>query len=43
MPQTRNLNLERGTETGATENVDMQGGDIGGGGFDFDDGGFDSF
>ncbi|HEY6589110.1 MAG TPA: MarR family transcriptional regulator, partial [Nitrososphaeraceae archaeon] len=32
-----------GTETGATENVDMQGGDIGGGGFDFDGGGFDSF
>ena len=32
-----------GTETGATENVDMQGGDTGGGGFDFDGGGFDSF
>jgi len=31
------------TETGTTENVDMQGGDIGGGGFDFDGGGFDSF
>ena len=31
-----------GTETGATENVDMQGGDTGGG-FDFDGGGFDSF
>lgn len=31
-----------GTETGATENVDMQSGDIGGG-FDFDGGGFDSF
>jgi hypothetical protein len=32
-----------GAEAGATENVDMQGGDIGGGGFDFDGGGFDSF
>jgi hypothetical protein len=31
-----------GTEKGATENVDMQGGGIGGG-FDFDGGGFDIF
>ena len=30
------------TETGATENVDMQGGDLGGG-VNFDGGGFDSF
>ena len=35
-------NSGTGTETGATENVDMQGGDLGGG-VNFDSGGFDSF
>lgn len=31
------------SDTGTTENVDMQSGDTGAGGFDFDAGGFDSF